>query len=169
MKSLSEIKDKHLGKLGDVKRDEYEVILKIEIEKVVEGYKDRLNLDLDSYPSTRGNMKDKIKNATLTKKFKDYILTYEKFDEKTRDWLNLYGEILAFHIKSKQEVANSTWGEDNGMEATIDVHPNHQRKGVATQIYSWIEEIEGRELSRGSIQSDDAKAFWKNRENNRKK
>ena len=136
--------------------------------KVIEGYSDR-NLDLDSYPKGKDSMKSKLKKATLTKKFKDYILTYEKYDTKTRNWLNLWGEIVAFETKTGIEVANSTWGEDNGMEATIDVHPKYQRRGLATAIYDFIEEIEGRELSRGSVQSDDALKFWSAREKNRKK
>lgn len=137
-------------------------------KKVIEGYKDR-NLDLDIYPKGKDSMNSKLKKATLTKKYKQYTLIYEKFDEKTRNWLNLWGEIVTFEKKTGIEVANSTWGLDGKkFEATIDVHPSHQRRGIATQIYSWIEEIEGRELGRGSVQSDDAKAFWSNREKKRK-
>ena len=47
---------------------------------------------------------------------------------------------------------------------SIDVKPDHQRKGLASEMYQLIEEHTNRSILKGEIlQTSDAKEFWKNR------
>ena len=72
------------------------------------------------------------------------------------------GSILVFDNTDETEVANSSYGkyEDGLLKATIDVRNDKRRRGIATEIYKWIEELTGETLYPASRHSDSAEKFW---------
>ena len=60
-----------------------------------------------------------------------------------------------------------SWTEirpDNSLHVTsVDVHENHQRKGLATEMYRLIEDYTQKKILPGSFQSPAAQELWKKR------
>jgi hypothetical protein len=73
------------------------------------------------------------------------------------------GSILVFDNADESEVANSSYGkeyEGGVLKATIDVRNDKRRRGIATEIYKWIEELTGETLYPESTHSYSAEKFW---------
>jgi len=61
-------------------------------------------------------------------------------------------------------VAGVHQSHDNShMIGSVEVHPDHRRKGVATRLYNAIENRTKKKLKPSPMVSSDAQAFWKNR------
>ncbi len=45
----------------------------------------------------------------------------------------------------------------------VNVYPEHRRRGVATAMYDYAEELLGVKLRQSTSQTDDGKAFWAHR------
>lgn len=49
------------------------------------------------------------------------------------------------------------------LEGAFEVHPEHRRKGIASAMYDWAEELGGKPMAPADSHSDYAEAFWKAR------
>lgn len=49
------------------------------------------------------------------------------------------------------------------VEGAVQVHPHHRRKGIASAMYDWIEQITGKPMAPGRGHSPDAEQFWRSR------
>lgn len=77
-------------------------------------------------------------------------------------WI-VWGQIKAYDNKSGEEIANVSYGkesEDDDLMASVEVRKSWRRRGVATAIYKWIEELTGFTIHPSYPNSNDAKAFW---------
>lgn len=59
-------------------------------------------------------------------------------------------------------IADLFAGDINGkVEASVEVHPQWRRKGIATALYKLAERVKGKSLTPSLPHSPDAEAFWK--------
>lgn len=101
----------------------------------------------------------------------------EKYQFKIHDDESGFFKVFAY-TENGEEAGNASFrveGEMKGWthivpsekELTViaaTVHPEHQRKGICSEMYRLIEEYTGRQIIEGVIlQSEDAKALWKSR------
>ena len=80
------------------------------------------------------------------------------------DW-HLWGEIKAFDNVDGTEIGNVSYGKpEKGdlMKASIDVRPDKRRTGIASTMYSWIEQLTGNTLYPDTPHSDSAAKLWGN-------
>lgn len=49
------------------------------------------------------------------------------------------------------------------LEGAIEVDPRFRRRGIASAMYDWAEDLSGLKFAPASSHTDDAKAFWKAR------
>ena len=52
---------------------------------------------------------------------------------------------------------------DGKMVGSVEVRPDYRRKGVATEMYNYMEEVTGKKLKPAKKNSEDAQAFWSDR------
>ena len=109
-----------------------------------------------------------LKRSSEHEDFEDKItigdITYLNFNLREKGYL-VFGKILAFDNKDGTEVGSCLYGkesDDARMVATIDVRKDKRRQGIASNIYSWIEELTGYKLSPDTPHSKSAAAFWAN-------
>ena len=104
------------------------------------------------------------------------LLEYVDVDIPTKSWnIGLYiykyfdegndtGYIQALY---NDELAGTLYfGRDpdnNRYVGSVEVEPEHQRKGIASNLYDFAEKVVGERFVPDSQQTNDAKAFWKNR------
>jgi len=109
------------------------------------------------------------------KNFKDYTdyddskvegdIGYIHIQRNDPEWL-IWGDVKAFDIKDGTEIANASYGKQyktDKLKASIDVRSDFRRKGIATQIYNWIEELTHERLYPDTPHSPSAEKFWLNR------
>lgn len=131
---------------------------KIKRNSITEGYDDISMETIKSFP--RLNTYDKYPQ----KKFKEFTLVYVENDKHIQELYKLFGKIIAFSNEDGSEVGSSSFGYnfegDTELEATIGVRKDYRRKGIATAIYIWIEDIMGVSLAPAKSHSDLAEKFW---------
>jgi len=95
-----------------------------------------------------------------TKRFKDFTLHWMP----GRDLLKSGSDILVTNADD-YVVGNLYYGIENEgdevMKGAVEVHPAWRRKGIATALYSWAEELEGKTFIPEETHTQDAEAFWK--------
>lgn len=67
------------------------------------------------------------------------------------------GNILVFDNADNSEVSNASYGKDYDggvLKATIDVRSDKRRKGIATEIYKWVEELTGETVYPEPVHTD---------------
>ena len=132
-------------------------IINEEVKRLCEAYDD-IGIDF---------AKTKLKKLDTYNNYKDKKvingITYLHFKEAD-DW-HLWGNITAFDNADGTEVANASYGkvrENDRMVGTIDVRPDMRRKGIASNIYQWVEELTGEKLYPDIPHSDSAAKLWGN-------
>ena len=85
--------------------------------------------------------------------------SYEFFPAKGEP--GVYGELNVFDA-NRNVVGNLFFGHnDRGdLEGAVEVHPNHRRKGIATEMYQLGERLSGHTFKPAPKHSADAEAFW---------
>lgn len=71
--------------------------------------------------------------------------------------------VYARHPKDPLTVGMLMFHPDDMIPLRSNVREEHQRKGIASAMYSYAEKITGKKMNRGTTQSDEAKAFWANK------
>lgn len=106
------------------------------------------------------NKAEKINHYTNYIKKKEVAgFTYLLFPENPY----FLGQIKVFDSNDGTEVANSSFGRDyegGPLLPTVDVRPDKRRKGIATEMYKWIEEITGEKVNPSQGNSALAQKFW---------
>lgn len=79
-----------------------------------------------------------------------------------------YGAVTAFHIPSKKYAGDLLVAKWNGesdkfLEASVQVHPEFRRKGVASNMYDFAERVIGKRFKPAPSNTRTAKMFWKKR------
>lgn len=128
--------------------------MKLQTLKLYEGYRDVSTDFINSLPKYW-----EYKNEDDTM-IKDGIV-YLYFNDNDPD---IGGTIKAFDQYDGTEVANSMFSShqlpDDKIMATIDVRPDKTRRGIATNIYMWIEKLTGKTLIPDVPHSPSAAKFW---------
>ena len=73
------------------------------------------------------------------------------------------GAYVAYH-KNKKVGAAITWNDINHGKFSIyksATHPDYQRMGIMRQLYQYIEQTTGKQLTPATALSDDGFEFWK--------
>ena len=88
--------------------------------------------------------------------------TYEFLIEPKEE--GIIGTIIAKDIKGN--VVGLLYGgiRGQGLEGAVEVHPHHRRKGIATNLYNFGEEITGKKFLPSRPHTPDAADFWQARE-----
>lgn len=114
-----------------------------------------------------------IKYIKAKKKYWEYIFDHKTtidgnvylcFISRDDSWF-LWGDILVFDGESGTEIGRASYGlpkEDSPLKAAVDVRKDMRRKGVASNIYIWIESLTGKKLHPDLPHSKDAELFWAN-------
>ena len=75
------------------------------------------------------------------------------------------GSISVFH--SEEFAGEFYWARsvDHGNQyiGSVEIEPHHRRRGLATRLYNYAEEMTGEKIIPDPDNSDDAKAFWRSR------
>lgn len=100
-------------------------------------------------------------NIEHTKSFGEYTLHAEpKYDDGDRQ--------LHVTTQDGQHVGEAYTGEHPShpghIELAPEVHPDHRRKGIGTALYDYAEELAGRPAAPAAWHTDEAEAFWQNRQ-----
>lgn len=75
------------------------------------------------------------------------------------------GTIKVFDNNDGTEIANAYYVKENPkdkLKSTIDVRPDMRRKGIASNIYQWIENLTKETLYPDTPHSEDANKLWNN-------
>jgi hypothetical protein len=95
--------------------------------------------------------------ATQVKKFGNYVMGLFPIKGENVDMIYVYSP-------DGTEVANLFFGleneNDTNMQGAVEVDKPHQRKGIATEMYKWAEELSGMKMEPSLPHSKDAEAFW---------
>ena len=71
------------------------------------------------------------------------------------------GWIHAYNNTDETEIGNAFYGKSGiFLKASVDVRPDMRRKGIATEMYKFIEELTGEEIYPDVPHSEKAKKFW---------
>jgi len=84
-----------------------------------------------------------------------------EFNRIIGNWFT-WAQIIVFDNTDGTEIANASYGkhtEDTPMKSTIDVRSDKRRIGVASNIYTWIEQLTGSTLYPDVPHSKSAQAF----------
>jgi GNAT superfamily N-acetyltransferase len=98
--------------------------------------------------------------VTKTKRFGDYTLHLIPEDAEYGDIFVTLGSLVVASCYFGPHGTNSA---SAFMEGAPEVHPAHRRKGIASAIYDWIEEISGKKVAPADSNSADAAALWRSR------
>jgi ribosomal protein S18 acetylase RimI-like enzyme len=82
--------------------------------------------------------------------FKDYTLKFKPAPEDD-DMAN--HRIIAQH--KGRRVGKMEWDTGTGDIQGIEVHPRHQRKGIATAMWNHAQEVSGNSVGHSTIRSDE--------------
>jgi hypothetical protein len=130
---------------------------------IKESYEDVIkNPDMGmNYIKNKIKKLDQYPESLQRKKIGDIVLINEPPSTPYDDM----GKIHAFDVNDGTEIGNSSYGytskRSTTLKATIDVRPDWRRRGVATEIYKFIEEITGDKLWPDYPHSPSAEKFWK--------
>lgn len=104
-----------------------------------------------------------------TWRYKDYTLEFYPSDYNDGEG-KIFGRIAAVDPEGRV-VGDLFFGlQDGDLLGSVEVSPDHRRKGIATAMYDAGEDIAGRKfVPDPSGHSSDAAAFWKNRSRRSKK
>lgn len=125
---------------------------------MIEAYDD---LPLSYFLNDAKRLKDYTKFSDRLEKNGFAFLHFPKND----DWYR-YGEIKVFNKSDGTEIANATYGkqhEYDDMKGSMDVRSDFRRKGLATLMYDWIEDLNKEEMVPDLPHSPSAAAFWDSR------
>ena len=128
------------------------------IQSLFESYND-VNVDFIKKNTKKLNQ---YENFSDIKKFDD--ITLLNFKNSDDDWF-LWGKVIAFNNDDLTEIANASYGKINEydlLKASIDVRPDMRRKGIASKIYEWIEELTNETLFPDIPHTKDAEKLWSN-------
>lgn len=128
------------------------------LKSLIEGYDD---LPLSYFLNKKKKLKDYTKFDDRLEKNGFVFLHFSQND----DWYR-YGTIIVFNKIDGTEIATATYGkqyEYEDMKGSIQTRSDFRRKGLATLMYDWIEELNGEEMFPNTPHSPDAAAFWDNR------
>lgn len=92
----------------------------------------------------------------LSKQFKDYVI---KFKPAPADDDMANHKIIAQH--KGRRVGKMEWDTGTGDIQNLEVHPRHQRKGIATAMWEHAQEISGNTVGHSPVRSDDGDAWAK--------
>ena len=129
-----------------VKGEKIEEIRKGEVEPEVEIESEGLDIDAleEAFPEPKPQESITLKNGQMVD------LSYK---DKTVTATNTKGEVIGELFV----------GEDQFTVADMEVKDPYKRQGVATAMHDLVEKVEGKKLETAPIQSDDARAFYKDR------
>jgi len=92
-----------------------------------------------------------------TKPFRDFIMHWWPTSEMdgqitvtTQDESTVVGELF-FGLE---------YENDETIKGAVEVHPDYRRKGIATAMYSWGEDLTGKEFSPENNHTDAAESLW---------
>lgn len=140
-----------------MKLSELRQIIREEIQRTNEDY-NKVGVDFVK------NKLDKLgdyKRYDDIKKTNDF--TFLHFKEKDPDFY-LWGDIKAFDNKDGTEVGNVSYAKqdkNDPLKASVDVRPDMRRKGLATDMYKWVEKLTRERLVPDTPHTKDAQNFWK--------
>jgi len=97
-------------------------------------------------------------DATKVWKKGDYTFEYTVEDFEG-------GSISVFY--NEEFAGEFNWGRDpehnNQYIGSVEIEPDHRRKGLATALYNYAEKLTGEKIIPDPNNSKDAKAFWQSR------
>lgn len=120
---------------------------------------------VDSDKISKSKMKD-VKSSKVLKKLDNGDYIYYLTDYMADDIF--YGQIFVFDKSGKfvGESLIAKWGGDENskyLEASVSVHPDHRRKGIASTMYNMAERYFRKKFKPASSKTSDAEKFWKSR------
>ena len=130
-----------------------------------ESYQDLIDREGEShaYDYFKNKIKglDSYSDRKVRKEFKNFVLVQTEATDGG-DPNAFLGTIRVFDVNDGTEVANSSYDHnpDGKLVATIDVRPDVRRMGVASQIYSYIEELTGETVYPEVTHTELANKFW---------
>lgn len=98
-----------------------------------------------------------LSKATKSLKFKEYTLLFEP---------NRYEDFSVIYAvdSNKVIVGELFFGKPHptskNIEGAIEIHPDHRRKGLASEMYRWAEELSGMVIQPSRPHSAAAAKFW---------
>lgn len=98
-----------------------------------------------------------LKSATETKQFKNYTLYYLKntYEEYSKILATDHSGTIIGELFFGKPSASS-----NNIEGAIQIHPDHRRRGIASEMYEWAEKLSGMIIQPSYPHSPSASKFW---------
>ena len=122
----------------------------------------------DELDKLTSNKRSNVNKSNILKKVKHNGYTYYLTDYMSDDVF--LGEIFVFdkegNFVGENNIVKWRGESDKYLEGSVSVHPDHRRKGIATQMYDMAEEYFNKKFKPSPTNTQDAKKFWKSRKNN---
>jgi len=112
--------------------------------------------DPEKWKSLTKTWKPKINSGEKKEIYRDYTFVY--FPSKNGNYIVVYDE--------NEDVAGTLFFDpvwdinDDKIEGAVEVHPDHRRHGLATEMYKMAERLAGMKMKPSHPHSADAEAFW---------